>query len=125
MRHLLILAAAAFLAVGCARNQDETGAAPDQGDATVTATDTTTVTPTDSTMGQTTSDTSFVEQDTTAADATMSTDSVGAQGEVQTGDTTAVTGDTGAWTDTTSAGMPSDTTAAGTSDTSADTTAAQ
>src|ERR687893_702152 len=86
MRHLLILAAAAFLAVGCARNQDETGAAPDQGDTTVTETDT-----------------SFVQQDTTAADATMSTDSVGAQGEVQTGDTTSMTADTtsttGAWTD--------------------------
>ena len=40
MRHLLILAAAAFLAVGCAgRNEDETGAAPDRGNATVTATD--------------------------------------------------------------------------------------
>ena len=90
MRHLLILAAAAFLAVGCARNQDETGAAPDQGDTTtVTATDTTDQ-PTDSTMGQAPAetDTSFVQQDTTAADATMSTDSVGAQGEVPTGDTT-------------------------------------
>src|SRR5215210_7947221 len=110
MRHLLILAAAAFLAVGCARNQDETGAAPDQGDATVTATDSASVT-TDSTMGQrpAATDTSFVQQDTTAADATMSTDSVGAQGEVQTGDTTSTTSDTtsntGATTDSTSASM--------------------
>ncbi|HET6778868.1 MAG TPA: hypothetical protein VFH26_08255 [Gemmatimonadales bacterium] len=127
MRHLLILAAAAFLAVGCARNQDESGAAPEQADPAVTATDTSTTMETDSTMGQrpAETDTSFVQQDTTAADATMSTDSVGAQGEVPAGDTTSATGDTtGAWTDTTSA-MPSDTTAAGTSDTSADTTAAQ
>jgi hypothetical protein len=127
MRHLLTLAAVAFLAVGCARNQDETGAAPEQADPAVTATDTTTVT-TDSTMGQrpAETDTSFVQQDTTAADATMSTDSVGAQGEVQT-DTTSMTGDTttGAWTDTTAAGTTTDTTAAGTSDTTADTTAAQ
>jgi hypothetical protein len=74
-------------------------------------------------------DTSFVQQDTTAADATMSTDSVGAQGEVQTGDTTSMSGDTtsmsGDTTDSTAAGLPADTTAAGTSDTSADTTAAQ
>ncbi len=116
MRHLLTLAAAAFLAVGCAGNQqDETGAAPDQGaDPSVTATDTTMTTPTDSAMGQVPADTGFVQQDTTAADATMSTDSVGAQGEVQT-DTT-----TGGWTDSSA-----DTTGAGTSDTSADTTVAQ
>jgi hypothetical protein len=128
MRHLLILAAAAFLAVGCARNQDETGAAPDQGDSTtVTATDTTAVTPTDSTMGQTTTDSSFVQQDTTAADATMSTDSVGAEGQVPSDDTTSTTGDTtsstGAWTDSTSATTPTD--SAGTSDMTSDSTAAQ
>ena len=129
MRHLLILAAAASIAVGCARNQDETGAAPDQGDATVTATDTSTSVTTDSTMGQrpAETDTSFVQQDTTAADATMSTDSVGAQGEVQTGDTTSMTSDTtsttGAWTDTTSASTPTD--SAGTSDMTSDSTAAQ
>ena len=124
MRHLLTLAAAAFLAVGCAGNkQDETGAAPDQGaDPSVTATDTTTTTPTDSTMGQVPADSGYVQQDTTMADPGMSadstqtvpgaeSDSVGAQGEVQT-DTTS----TGAWTDST---------AAGTSDTTADTTAAQ
>ena len=41
MRQLLILAAAAFLAVGChQRTEDEAGAAPDQGEAAVTATDT-------------------------------------------------------------------------------------
>jgi hypothetical protein len=130
MRHLLTLAAAAFLAVGCARNQDETGAAPEQADPAVTATDTSTTTPTDSTMGQTPAetDTSFVQQDTTAVDATMSTDSVGAQGEVQTGDTTStMTGDTtsmdGAMTDTTSASMPTD--SAGTSDMTSDSTDTQ
>jgi hypothetical protein len=120
MRHLLTLAAAAFLAVGCARNQDETGAAPDQGDTKVTATDTSAAVQTDSTMGQRPSatDTSFVQQDTTAADATMSTDSVGAQGEVQAGDSsaTAMPSETA---------TPSDSSAAGTSDTTADSTAAQ
>ena len=128
MRNLLILAVAAFLAVGCAgRNEDETGAAPDQGDATVTATDTSATVQTDSTMGQTPSDSSFVQQDTTASDTTdaeatgwpnrrpMGVDSVGAQGEVETGDTTA----TGTWTDSTAAGT------ADTSSTPADTTAAQ
>src|SRR4051812_16423935 len=87
MKHLLILAAAAFIAVGCHNRNDETGAAPDQGDTKVTATDTSATVQTDSTMGQrpSSTDTSFVQQDTTAADATMSTDSVGAQGEVQTG----------------------------------------
>jgi len=44
MRYLMILAAAAFLAVGChQRTEDEAGAAPDQGDAAVTATDTASV----------------------------------------------------------------------------------
>lgn len=125
MRHLLILAAAAYLAVGCAgRNEDETGAAPDQGDPTVTATDTSTSVPTDSTMGQRPSptDTSLVQQDTTTmadpgmstdtATAGMSADSVGPQGEVDTDSTSS----TGTWTDST---------AAGTSDTTADTTAKQ
>ncbi len=124
MRHLLILAAAAFLAVGCARNtDDETGAAPDQGDPAVTATDTSTAVPTDSAMGQrpAETDTSFVQQDTTLADPGMSPDSVGAQGEVQTGDTTGA----GTWTDTTATETPTDTTAAGTSDTTADTTSQQ
>jgi len=119
MRHLLILAAAASIAVGCHnRPEDETGAAPDQGDPSVTATDTSTTVTTDSTMGQlpAETDTSFVQQDTTAADDTMATDSVGAQGEVQTGDTT------GTWTDTTAVETPTDTTGAGISDTtSADT----
>lgn len=108
MRHLLILAAAAFLAVGCAgRNTDETGAAPDRGDTKVTATDTASV-QTDSTMGAmpetTMTDSAAVTSDT-SAEATMGADSVGAQADVQTSDSTAWT------TDSTAAGAPADTTA--------------
>ena len=69
MRYLLTLAAAASLAACHNRSEDEVGAAPDRGDTTaVTATDTTAV-PTDSTMGQRpgATDTSFVQQDSTAA----------------------------------------------------------
>jgi hypothetical protein len=100
MRHLLVLAAAAFLAVGCAgRTEDETGAAPDRGDTTVTATDTTAV-QTDTTMGAvpepTVTDTSAVTTDT------MTVDTVGAQGEIQA--------DTTSWTADTSAAVPADTT---------------
>ena len=52
MRKLLILAAVAAVSAACHnRSEDETGAAPDKGNATVTATDTASV-PTDSTMGQ-------------------------------------------------------------------------
>lgn len=111
MRHLLILAAAATLAMGCASNtEDEVGAAPDRGDTTAVAADTAMATPTDSTMGQVSDDSSYVAEDTTMADTTMTepttgADSVGAQGEVQTGDTT------GAWTDTTGA-APADSAAA-------------
>jgi hypothetical protein len=68
MQKLLILAAVAALSVACHnRSEDETGAAPDQGDATVTATDSASV-PTDSTMGQRPSatDTTAVSQDTTS-----------------------------------------------------------
>jgi hypothetical protein len=105
MRHLLIMAAAAALALGCAGNpEDEVGAAPDRGDTTAVVADTAMAAPTDTTMGQTPTDTSFVA-DTTMADTTMTgVDTVGAQGEVQTGDTT------GAWTDTTGAAAPTDTT---------------
>ncbi len=99
MRHLLILAAAAFLAVGCHnRNEDETGAAPERPDATVTATDTTAV-QTDSTMGAvpepTVTDSTAVTTDTAtvSGEATVGADSVGAQGEVQTTDSTAWTAD--------------------------------
>jgi hypothetical protein len=109
MRHLLILAAAAFLAVGChQRTEDETGAAPDQGDATVTATDTASV-QTDTTTAavpEATTDTTAVTSDTTGftTDTTsMGVDSVGAQGEVQTSDTTA-------WADSTAVEVPADTT---------------
>jgi len=71
MKYLLMLAAAASLACAGNKSEDEVGAAPDQGrtDTTaVTATDTTAV-PTDSTMGQRpgAADTSFVQQDSTAA----------------------------------------------------------
>jgi len=71
MKYLLMLAAAASLACAGNKTEDEVGAAPDQGrtDTTaVTATDTTAV-PTDSTMGQQpgAADTSFVQQDSTAA----------------------------------------------------------
>ncbi|HJR17475.1 MAG TPA: hypothetical protein VJ808_11525 [Gemmatimonadales bacterium] len=124
MRHLLILAAAAFLAVGChQRTEDEAGAAPDQGDPTVTATDTSTTVETDSTMGQLPSetDTSFVTPDTMPTDPGMTTDTVGAQGEVQMDDTTSA--DT--WTDTTTTETTTDTTAADTYDTTADTTSQQ
>jgi hypothetical protein len=111
MRHLLILAAAASLAMGChSRTEDEVGAAPERDttavidDTTAVIADTAQAFPTDTTMGQVETDTSFVQQDTTAAEPT-GVDTVGAQGEVQTGDTT------GAWTDTTGAAMPADTTA--------------
>ncbi len=116
MRNLLILAVAASFAVACgaSRTEDEVGAAPERGDTTAVAADTTLATPTDTTMGQVEADTGFVQQDTTLADPGMSpdtttaepgagVDSVGAQGEGQT-DTT-----TGAWTDTTTA-EPTDTT---------------
>jgi hypothetical protein len=113
MRHLLILAAAAFLAVGChQRTEDETGAAPDQGDPAVTATDTAAV-QTDTTTATVPADTTAVTSDTTGvtsdttgvtSDTTsMGVDSVGAQGEVQTSDTTA-------WADSTAVEAPADTT---------------
>ena len=69
MRKLLILAAVVAMSAACAsRSEDETGATPDRGDATVTATDTASV-PTDSTMGQRpgATDTSMVRQDDTTS----------------------------------------------------------
>jgi len=121
MRNLLILAVAASFAVACgaSRTDDEVGAAPDRGDTTtVTASDTAQAMPTDSTMGQVETDSSYVQQDTTMAepgmesDTTMAepsmgadstqtlpgaeSDSVGAEGQVQT--------------DSTSMEMPADTT---------------
>jgi hypothetical protein len=107
MRHILILAAAASLAMACHnRSEDEVGAAPDRGDTTAVAADTTQAAATDTTMGQApaASDSSYVAQDTSAAAPTTGVDSVGAQGQVQTGDST------GAWTDTTGAAAPADTT---------------
>jgi hypothetical protein len=107
MRHILILAAAASLAMACHnRSEDEVGAAPDRGDTTAVAADTTQAAATDTTMGQApaASDSSYVAQDSSAAAPTTGVDSVGAQGQVQTGDST------GAWTDTTGAATPADTT---------------
>ncbi len=75
MRKLLFLAAMVAVSAGCAnRSEEDTGAAPDQGDATVTATDTASVS-TDSTMGQRpgATDTSMVSQDTTSMGAPMPT----------------------------------------------------
>ena len=100
MRYLLMLAAAASLAACHNRSEDETGAAPDRGDTTaVTATDTTAV-PTDSTMGQRpgASDTSFVQQDSTAAPTSVDTTAA------PTGDTTGYTP-----TDTSTSATPTDT----------------
>jgi len=105
MKYLLMLAAAASLACAGNKSEDEVGAAPDRGDTTaVTATDTTAV-PTDTTMGQTPSatDTSFVQQDSTAAPTGV--DSTAAP----TGDTTGYTP-----TDTsTSSATPSDSSSMG------------
>ena len=105
MKYLLMLAAAASLACAGNKTEDEVGAAPDRGDTTaVTATDTTAV-PTDSTMGQRpgATDTSFVQQDSTAAP--TSVDSTAAP----TGDTTGYTP-----TDTsTSSATPSDSSSMG------------
>ena len=53
MRKLLIIAAVAAVSAACHnRSQDEVGAAPDRGDTTAVATDSTKVAPTDSTMGR-------------------------------------------------------------------------
>ena len=105
MKYILMLAAAASLACAGNKTEDEVGAAPDRGDTTaVTATDTTAV-PTDSTMGQRpgATDTSFVQQDSTAAP--TSVDSTAAP----TGDTTGYTP-----TDTsTSSATPSDSSSMG------------
>jgi len=82
MRNLLILAVAASFAVACgaSRTDDEVGAAPDRGDTTtVTASDTAQAMPTDSTMGQVETDSSYVQQDTTMADPGMSADTTMAE----------------------------------------------
>ena len=88
MRKMFFLVAAAALSAACHnRSEDETGAAPNRGDTTaVTATDTTAV-PTDSTMGQRpgATDTSFVQQDSTAAPTSVDTTAM------PTGDTTGAT----------------------------------
>jgi hypothetical protein len=111
MRNLLILAVAASFAVACAgRTEDDVGAAPER-DTTAVIDDTTAIVADtaqpDTTMGQVPgeTDTTFVQPDTTmGVDTMMGADTVGAQGEVQTGDTT------GVWTDTTET-QPADTAA--------------
>jgi hypothetical protein len=85
MRHLLTLAAAASLLAACHnRSEDEVGAAPDRGDTTAVATDTTKVAPTDSTMGQLPADTTAVQP---SQDAGMSADTTAAP-TAPTADTT-------------------------------------
>lgn len=104
MRYLSILAAAAFLAVGCHnRSEDETGAAPDKGNPAVTATDTASV-KTDSTTAAVPE---AMPADTTAAaaEAPIAPDSAAAQAKVQPSDSTAIPGDS------TAAEAPADTTA--------------
>jgi hypothetical protein len=105
MRYLLMLAAAASLAACHNRPEDEVGAAPDRGDTTAVAADTTQAVPTDSTMGQTPTDTSFVQQDTTTG--VVPTDST--MGQTPTDTTTQLPADTsaGAYGDTTGMGHDS------------------
>ncbi len=112
MRKLLLLAAVAAMSTACAnRSEEDTGAAPDRGDATVTATDTASV-PTDSTMGQRpgATDTSMVRQDdTTSMGAPMPTQGDSALTNQATPDSS-----TGAMTDSTGMnhdGMSHDSTA--------------
>ena len=104
MRYLMILAAAAFLAVGCHnRSEDETGAAPDKGNAAVTASDTASV-KTDSTTAAVPA---AMPTDTTAAaaEAKVAPDSAAAGAEVQPSETPAMPADS------TAAEAPADTTA--------------
>jgi hypothetical protein len=109
MRHLLTLAAAASLLAACHnRSEDEVGAAPDRGDTTAVATDTTKVAPTDSTIGQLPADTTAQP----APDAGMSADTTAAP-TAPTADTTSAA--PAAPADTTAA-APADTTGAAPSD---------
>jgi hypothetical protein len=114
MKYVLMLAAAASLACAGNKGEDEVGAAPDRGDTTaVTATDTTAV-PTDSTMGQRPgqADTSFVQQDSTAAPSGDTTGYNTPSGNTPTDTLSQPSGDTtgAAGADTTSMGTPSDST---------------
>jgi hypothetical protein len=98
MRKLLILAAVAAVSAACHnRSQDEVGAAPDRGDTTAVATDSTTAARTDSTMGQVPCDTAAVRQDAGV-----------------TADSTGVT-----VTDSTTVAVPADSTSAAPTDTTA------
>ena len=101
MKYLLMLAAAASLAACASRSEDEVGAAPDQGDTTAVVADTSTALPTDTTMGQTETDTSYVGQDTTATPTPGDSALVDDQLPDTTGAAPTDTS-TGEWTDTTS-----------------------
>jgi len=94
------------MSTACAnRSEEDTGAAPDRGDATVTATDTASV-PTDSTMGQRpgATDTSMVRQDdTTEMSAPQPT-----QGDSALTNQATPESSTGAMTDSTGMGMSHD-----------------
>ena len=107
MRKLLILVAVAAVSAACHnRSQDEVGAAPDRGDTTAVATDSTKVAPTDSTMGHAPSDTAAVRQD-----AGVTADSSG----VTVTDSTTVA----APADSTTVAAPADSTSAAPTDTTA------
>jgi len=78
----LTLAAAASLLAACHnRSEDQVGAAPNRGDTTAVAADTTKVAPTDSTMGQLPADTTAqpgMSADTTAAPTAPTADTTSA-----------------------------------------------
>jgi hypothetical protein len=126
MKYFLMLAAAASLAACHNRSEDEVGAAPDQGDTTAVVADTSMGVPTDSTMGQVPTDSSYVQDTTTTTTGVDSSNAPTSTGNAPTdtlsqptGDTTGAapsdTGATGEYTDTTSTtgdttgmGQPSD-----------------
>ena len=108
MRHLLTLAAAASLLAACHnRSEDEVGAAPNRGDTTAVATDSTKVAPTDSTMGQVKSDTTAVQP---SQDAGMSADTTAAPMPAPTADSTSAAPAAPAAPADTTAAAPADST---------------
>jgi hypothetical protein len=115
MRYLLTLAAAASLLAACHnRSEDEVGAAPDRGDTTAVAADSTAQT--DSTMGQapgvTTGDTTAAGMGADTTSATPSdTTSMGTPSDTTSMGTPSDTSSAGGYSDTTSA-TPSDSSAA-------------
>jgi type IV pilus biogenesis protein CpaD/CtpE len=69
MRFVMVLVAAAALFAAChSRTEAEVGAAPDRGDTTAVAVDTSAAIPTDSAMGQAPSDTTAAADTTSAAE---------------------------------------------------------